>query len=194
MPAHDRRNIIDGLPEGSNYVTTDKNGYQNFLYKEKFWNVPENYDLPKDTKRKRAWELWIAGVTLPDGSKIHPFRMFEAKHLPTNVRQKFKVDWKPILKRMELAEGMNLPDDSNFVNSELINSTYDLATNHLKYNVCSFLWEHPNKKEEWNVSTWSKYTTRSHIEKNGNERDKWNLPEKNKLNKPHKVKRTLKRK
>jgi hypothetical protein len=48
--------------------------------------------------------------------------------------------------------------------------------------------------ENWSVASWSTYTQRNYIIKNGNENDIGNLPISTRFNVPHCTKRTLKRK
>ena len=72
---------------------------------------------------------------------------------------------------MESASGVNLPSDGRMT-AFSISTSYNIATDHLKTNVCSFIWA--NKKynhENWGVGTWSVRTRRSFITKHGNETD-----------------------
>ena len=47
--------------------------YHLWAYDGKLWHVPQDFKLPQQTKRKRAWELWIGGMELTDGKQIRPF-------------------------------------------------------------------------------------------------------------------------
>ena len=77
------------------------------MYGGKFWMVPENFVLPTGVKRKRAW----AGMVLGDGKYIRPFRLLKAELLPQKIRNKFKLEWQPIMRKMEMTKGIVLPDN-----------------------------------------------------------------------------------
>jgi hypothetical protein len=172
-------------------------GYTLWSYAGKFWHVPDDFALPAKTKRKRAWELWICGMELEDGKKIRPFRFMKPSFLPKKHRVKFKTEWQPIMKKMEKAPGLVLPEIGCYdaPTSSIIEMSYTVATNHLMTNVCSFLWQDKKKIiENWSVASWSCYTQPNYIKKYGNAHDRANLPEETRYNAPHKTRRTLKRK
>ena len=126
--------------------------------------------------------------------KICPFRLFSCKNVPRDVYRRFKVEWQPIMKKMENAPDVNLPSNSDEVTQELLDSTYIIATNHLRDNVCSFLFNDRNKRiESWTVGSWSSCTQCSYILKHGLESDVSNLPEEKRENRPHAKKRTIKK-
>ena len=190
--------LLSALQTGSNIQqhlqapsTAATSNHQGNLYSfdGRFFQVPKNFALPAKTKRRRAWELWIhgqSGFQLEDGSPapIPPFRMFDPLLLPKNLRCKFKSEWRPILQKMSQANG--LPDLSNgLISDEMIEATYVIATSHLRENVCSFIFNQPNKYkriEEWSVSTWSRYVSFQFIQENGSDTDKQNLPPPTHLN------------
>ena len=173
----------------------DNGRYPLFYYDAKFWQVPLNFKLPTKVKRKQAWEFWLCGMTTPDGQQIRPFRFLQPKYLPKKVKNKFKIEWQPILRKMEAGMiHIQIPPDTSLINSDFIDTTFVMTTNHLKQNVCKFLWQKPNTiLENWNVATWSSNTQRSYILKNGTEEDIANLPAPTRYNNPHKNKRTCKR-
>ena len=174
---------------------TDSMNYTLWSYKGKFWHVPESFVLPNGVKRKRAWEFWLKGVTLEDGKRIRPFRFFKPSLLPKKIATKFKVEWQPILKKMSATPGLELSADSNAFDSAAIETTFAMATQHLKSSTCSFLWKKKNSIiENWSVASWSSNTQRSYIMKHGSESDKANLPSSTRYNNPHRRKRTVKRK
>ena len=158
----------------------------------KFYQVPSNFSFPKKTKRKRAWELWLRGqpgFQLPDGSPapIIPFRKIDPLKLPPKQRGKFKTEWRPILTRMNEADG--LPEfDSVEITDALFEMSFRVASNHLQARVCSFLFDSERYKriEEWSVSTWSRYVSFQYIQEHGNESDKANLPPPTHLNRKRK--------
>ena len=82
-----------------------------------------------------------------DGKKICPFRLFTSATIPKAIYRRFKIEWQPIMKKMESAPGIRLPVSAN-VNQNLLDSTFELATTHLRENVCSFLFKDKKKRIE----------------------------------------------
>ena len=141
------------------------------------------------SQRIFAWELWLLGQAAfqqEDGTPalIPPFRKLVPTLLPQKLKSKFKVEWRPILSKMSSAIAMpNL--DQAATTPSFCEATYVIGTNHLKENVCSFLFNQPAKYkriEEWSVSTWSRYVSYQFIQENGTESDKSNLPPPTHLN------------
>jgi hypothetical protein len=62
----DNRDAIN-LEIGKSTMVRD--GFKLWSYDGKFWMAPQGFQLPAKTKRKRAWEFWIAGMT-DNGDKI----------------------------------------------------------------------------------------------------------------------------
>ena len=174
----------------------DNGNYPLYFYDGQHWQVPFDFALPTKTKRKQAWELWLCGMTTANLQQLCPFRFFKIRMLPKHVKNKFKVEWQPILqKMMDGIQHIQLPEDVSKINSNYIDTTFMYATNHLKENVCSFLWQKKNAIiENWNVATWSSNTQRANILKHGNEKDIGNLPAATRYNNPHRSKRNIKRK
>ena len=95
--------------------------------------------------------------------KTCPFRLFTNATLPKAIYRRFKIEWQPIMKKMESTTGMRLPVSAS-VNQYLLHSTFELATSHLRENVCSFLFQDKKKRiESWTVGSWSCCTHRSYI-------------------------------
>ena len=66
----------------------------------------------------------------------------------------------------------NLPDlNEEKISSQFIESSFLTATEYLKSNVCSYVWQKYKKNESWKVSTWSKRVTYQVILKEGTEGD-----------------------
>ena len=115
--------------------------------------------------------------------------------LPKEIKTKFKTEWQPILQKMEAGLITALPSDGSLISAAEIDRTFTAGTNHLKANVCSFLWEKETSViENGSVASWSSYTQRAYILKHGKRGDIENLPEATRYNRPHRSKRTLKRK
>ena len=92
------------------------------------------------------------------------------------MANKLKLEWRPILSHTSSAKNLpNLSQDS--ISEDFINSTFSIATEHLRTNVCSYVWEKYKKRESWKVSTWLKRVNYQEILKLGTEEDIGNLPE-----------------
>lgn len=119
--------------------------YKLFNWDGHFWQVPKGFMFPSDCKRKRAWELWLIGqpnYMLQDGTRgcILPYRRMNPRLLPKKIANKLKVEWRPILNYMESAP--NLPDlNEEKISSQFIESSFLTATEYLKSNVCSYVWQ-----------------------------------------------------
>ena len=151
--------------------------------------------FPSDCRRKRAWELWLIGqpnYMAVDGTTgaILPYRLMNPRLLPKKVANKLKLEWRPILSHMTSAKNLpNLSQDS--ISADFINSTFSVATEHLRTNVCSYVWEKCKKRESWKVGTWSKRVNYQEILKLGTEEDIANLPEGTVKNKKRPTDRSL---
>ena len=124
---------------------------------------------------------------LQDGTRgcILPYRRMNPRLLPKNIANKLKVEWRPILNYMESAP--NLPDlNEENISSQFIESSFLTATEYLKSNVCSYVWQKHKKHESWKVSTWSKRVNYQVILKEGTEEDIKNLPPETRKNKKRK--------
>ena len=142
------------------------------VIQRKVFECTRKLELPKKVQRRRAWELWIREMDTPDGKRICSFRNFTSASVQRDVYKKLKLEWQPIMKKMENRTGVQIPVRLIDVNQFLIDSTFNMATSHLRENICSFLFTHKNKRiESWTVGTWSSCTQRSHITKNGSESD-----------------------
>ena len=110
--------------------------------------MAEIFQLPKKVRRRRAWELWIQGMDTLDGKRICPFRYFTIASIPKDAFKKLKVEWLQIMKKMENSPGVNILARYIDVNQFLIDSTFNVATTHLRENVCSFLFKDKNRRIE----------------------------------------------
>ena len=171
-------------------------GFQLYSYQGRFWQVPEDFDFPDGTKRRRAWELWLCGMTI-NNQRIPPFRLLKPTMLPKKLEVKFKTSWLPILTKMDETPGLLLPSSVDSIDSKFIDESYATVTSHLKSNVCSFLFGN-NKDgviDNWTVGTWSKRVQRNYVMQHGTESDKANLaPFSTQYNMPHRAKRLFTKK
>ena len=113
----------------------------------------------------------------PDGTigGILPYRLMNPKLLPIKVANKLKIEWRPVLAHMQSAIDLsNLKQED--ISSEYINSTFATAKEHLKLNVCSYVWHRYKKNESWKISTWSKRVSYKVIKSEGTKNDIINLP------------------
>ena len=49
-----------------------------FHYKGKYWCIPENFELPKDTKQLNGWQMWLCGQVVVSNNvsyKLKPFHL-----------------------------------------------------------------------------------------------------------------------
>ena len=96
--------------------------------------------------------------------------------------------------KMEKADGVIIPSDPSKIDSTIIRETFALTTQHLKANVCSFLFQKESAiLENWSIGSWSTYTQRNYNIKHGNQSDIDNLPPQTRYNAPHRTKRKRKR-
>ena len=124
---------------------------------------------------------------------IRPFCQLKPSLLPKNAQIKFKTQWQPILSEMENVHSLNIPSCITDINSEIIKTTYAKTTEYLSKNACSFLWEkEKGNVENLTIGSWSTYTQRAYIKKNGNPSDITNLPTETRYNIPHQTKRKRK--
>ena len=72
------------------------------------------------------------------GSALDNFGCSRLNFFP-KIRNKFKFEWQAIMRKMEIAEGIVVPNNVSEVDANAIENTFMLVTNHLKENVCSFL-------------------------------------------------------
>ena len=141
------------------------------------------------------WRFWLLGMDFKGQHRIRPFRKLETAMIPNkDIKNQFNNEWRPIMRKMENTPGLEIPADINEITSAFVDLSYHQATEHLKANICSFIWSKGLKHETWTVGTWSTKTLPNQIRKYGSDRDKSNLPAPKHQNRPHQRKRTLIRK
>ena len=144
-----------------------------YTYGGKFWQVPENFEFPKDAKLLTGWQLWVggqagyeqvSGVGIKRLAPVRPFRLLNKKLLPKEVRTKFRLSWEPIFQMMESAEGMNVHEDPI--------KSFQVGYEHLKSRVEYVFKCTGMKQDTWGVPYWSLKSRRSSIMKYGTDGDK----------------------
>ena len=163
----------DVIPESTNKTTHNiPLMYEPFLWKGRFWDVPESFEFPSDAKRWIAFQLWVKGIpcntvkrngvdiTMP----IKPFCLFNPKCLPKKIADTFKLSWRPLFSIME--KDMNIPE-SSLLTSSVIAELYKFGTDNLKERAKYVFNNKQLKGDNWRVSTWDKYIKHNMILNNG---------------------------
>ena len=73
-----------------------------------------------------------------DGKKVCPFRESTCATVPHAVYKKMKIEWQPILRKMENTPRLPVLDDENQIVADL---TFNLATEYLKQHVCGIIFK-----------------------------------------------------
>ena len=100
-----------------------------FHYKGQYWCIPENFELPKDTKRLNGWRMWLCGQVVVRKNvtyKLKPFRSLTGKDLhKKTVERELTTKWKPIFRMMEQCPLFDIPQnvDESFVQSSFLQAT-----------------------------------------------------------------------
>ena len=151
-----------------------------FLYRGKYWCVPESFQFPHEMNRLNGWRMWLCGIVVVSNNvayKIKPFHSFKGLDFAEKaVEREFTTKWKPIFKLMEQCPGLEVPAQ---VNESFVQSSFIAATEFLKTRV-GYVWRRAKDVgmlSDYAIGTWSKYVQRSEIEKHGTVHDKANLPQ-----------------
>ena len=175
-------------------VASTNDEFTLFSYSGRFFHVPSDFVFPEDVKRMRAWRFWLLGIDFKGTTRIRPFRKLQPSLLPTKeLKTQYRNEWKPILSKMEKAPGLTIPNNVNEITNAFVDLSFVQATNHLKTNLCSFIWTKQLNHETWTVGTWSTKTLPNQIRRHGTDKDKESLPPPTHRNQPHREKRTLQR-
>jgi hypothetical protein len=164
-----------------------------FCYKGQYWCVPENFELPKETKRLNGWRMWLCGQVVVSNNvtyKLKPFRLLTGKDLhKKSVERELTTKWRPIFKMMEQCPLFDIP---HHVDESFVQSSFFQATEFLRSRA-GYIWEKKDDRvlSAWSVGTWSRMIQRGMIEKHGTAADKAALPNATARNQPHKEKRTF---
>jgi len=150
-----------------------------FLYRGKYWCVPESFQFPREMNRLNGWRMWLCGMVVVSNNvvyRIKPFCSFQGIDFAEKaVEREFTTKWKPIFKLMEQCPGWEVPAQ---VDEAFVQSSFIAATEFLKTRV-GYVWRRAKDAgmlSDYAIGTWSKYVQRSEIEKHGTAQDKANLP------------------
>ena len=164
-----------------------------YVYKSRFWDVPESFCFPRDVSRLEGWRLWLKGYLFaspPPERKMYlikPFRHFETKDFESETLKKdFKNKWNPIFKKMMETPGLNVPARASEISDEFVEESFDRATEFLEDSF-SFLFTEVlrEKTRTWTIGTWSRRIAPSEVLKKGTPADVAKLPAATTRNQPH---------
>ena len=93
----------------------------------------KNWDFPKQAKRFNGFQIWLEGIlnySYEEGGTIikhaiKPFRLFDPKLLPLNIRKTYKVSWHPLFNLMTKEIDLSTID---VINAQKVNERYDKGT------------------------------------------------------------------
>ena len=115
-----------------------------------------------------------------------PFRLFNPQFLPKRIANQFKLSWRPIFVKM--LESAELPTlNEQCLNHQMLELNFNISTDRLKANFCSYVWERYSNFDNWQVSTWPKRIKYTENVQHGIESDIANLPEETRFNKKRKL-------
>ena len=151
-------------------------------------------DRLKMCSRLHAWRYWLKGMVFVVGSQQYrskPFRKLTGRDLHSKqLKDDFKVNWKPILTKMEKAPGLTIPSRNN-IDEAFIQTSYTITTDYLR-ECYSYIFAAGDAVVcDFTVGTWSFKTKRSEVLKKGTNADKSKLPAMTAKNNPHINKRTF---
>ena len=143
--------------------------YEPFLWKGKFWDVPEDFEFPSQTKQWIGYNLWVKSIPsniikrngIDISMTIKKFRLFNTQSLPKKIANTFKLNWRPLLSIME--------EDISILKPSLITSSVlkDIFNReNLKKRANYVFINNKLKEDKRRVSTWCKYLKWIMIEKN----------------------------
>ena len=113
-------------------------------------------------------------MTVDGRARVKLFRNLKPVLLiNTQLKNAYKLHWKPLYSMIEQAYGLTIPDDLSTITHEVIDEIYNLCIIFLKAKV-SYCFK--NNCEHWTVPTWLLIVKRSSILKYGTDEDKEQLP------------------
>ena len=123
-------------------------------------------DRLKMCSRLHAWRYWLKGMVFVVGSQQYrskPFRKLTGRDLHSKqLKDDFKVNWKPILTKMEKAPGLTIPSRNN-IDEAFIHTSYTIAPDYLR-ECYSYIFAAGDAVVcDFTVGTWSFKTKRSEV-------------------------------
>ena len=83
------------------------------------------------------------------------------------LKDDFKVNWKPIFTKMEEAPGLTIPSHNN-IDKSFIQTSYTIATDYLRDECYSYMFASGDAVVcDYTIGTWSFKTKRSKVLKKG---------------------------
>lgn len=125
-----------------------------------------------------GWEYWLKGLpgnevlvqNVTKRAPIKPFRKLDVQILPDGEKGTYSSHWTPIYEYMERTPGLKIPKEPEKITADIINETFDKATEYMKSQV-SYIWKLKNREHaNWSISTWSKYVSPGYVRRLGTDR------------------------
>ena len=93
-----------------------------YCYDGKFWQVPRGWQFPEKILRQTGWSLWLNGQP----GIVRPFRLLDPPSLSPDkkLRDRLKLEWRPIFQMMEQAPDMEIPTGSHNVTPEFVEQSF----------------------------------------------------------------------
>ena len=93
-----------------------------YYYDGKFWQVPRGWQFPEKILRRTGWSLWLNGQP----GIVRPFRLLDPPSLSPDkkLRDRLKLEWRPIFQMMEQAPDMEIPTGSHNVTPEFVEQSF----------------------------------------------------------------------
>ena len=156
-----------------------------YSYGGRFYEVPENFDLPDGIKLRLAFRLWLNGDKQRQSlhkdvsvmTPVKPFSLLKPAMLPKTIARRFKVSWRPILSLMTTIPIESIRskyEAGEIYTGEEFDTLFNNGISQVKAKA-SYIFT-SKRYEKYSVSTWSKKITRYAIEKFGTDSDKVALP------------------
>ena len=122
-----------------------------YCYDSRFWSVPRNFIFPQGMLLKHAWIAWFQGY--PDyceknaennilSKPVQPLRKITPAMLPKKLCHHFRNSIFPIMKLMESAREIHVPQDGD-TSDNFINESFTQGINHAK-SIVSYVFTNEN--------------------------------------------------
>ena len=124
--------------------------------------------------------------------RLKPYRRFSGRDLHSKALQDVhRAEWKPIFGAMMEAPGLSLPSDRDDIDEAFVQSSYAIATDHLKSRFSYIFRKSAGIVSSYTIGTWSHKIKPSVVRKYGTESDLARLPPATPRNNPHRTKPTF---
>ena len=107
---------------------------------EYFCKHQKNFYSQNNSKEK-GMGVWDLQYNIYKRRHYFTFCEFKSPMILKAIRHRLKTKWHPIMKKLEMDNGLSLPDDPPDINSDLIEATLTLGKNHKKIKVIVYCGE-----------------------------------------------------